>query len=59
MDVGINFEAKEDMGEGCSPRDEFNGEYLQIDDNFYDTPTCFESTHFPRLESTLMSCHET
>ena len=35
------FEGEEDLGEGCSPRDEFD-EDLWIGDNFYDTPKCLE-----------------
>lgn len=37
---------KEDLGEGCFAWDEFDGDDSQIDDNFYETPTCFESFLF-------------
>ena len=47
---------KEELEEGFSSRDEFDGEYLQIENNFYNTPTCFESILFMRVECTS-SCH--
>ena len=34
MDVGSTLEVKAYLEEGCSSRDEFDGEYLKIDDNF-------------------------
>jgi len=33
------FEGKENLEEGCSPRDEFEYGDLGIRDNFYATPT--------------------
>lgn len=51
------FEGNDDLGEGCSHRDDFDGIYLWIHDKFYDTLACFKRTLFPRLECTL-SYHE-
>ena len=55
---GSTSEGKEDMGERFSSRDEFDGEDSQINNIFYDNPTCFESILWLRLEC-APSCHET
>ena len=52
------LEEKEDLGDGCSPRNEYDDEDIPIDDNLCDTPTCFE-----RIMSWIWECassyHET
>ena len=57
FEVGSTFEGKGDLEEGYFSRDKFDGEGLQIENNFYDTPTCFESILSLRLECTS-SCHD-
>ena len=44
------FEGKEDMGEGCSPRDELDDGDLWIEDNCCNTLTCFENSLLPRWD---------
>ena len=58
FEVELSFEGKEDLEEGYSPRDDFDGEYLWIHDNFYDTPTFIEITLFLRQECTFHSMKE-
>ena len=52
------FERKEYMEKGYSPSDKFDGEDLHIDNNYCNTPICFERDIFPRLECTY-SYHKT
>lgn len=52
IEVGTSFDGKEDVGEGCTHRNEFDGEDLQIDNNFNGTPTCFQIIPFTILECT-------
>lgn len=51
------FEGEEDLGEGCSPRYEYDNEDLPTDDKICDSSTFFERTLWPIWECT--SCHET
>lgn len=57
FEYGSTFDGKEDLGKGFSPSDKFDHEDIEIDDNYCNTPTCFQRTIFPRLECNT-SCHE-
>lgn len=50
MDVGSTIEVKGGLEEGCSSRDEFNGEYVQVVNDFHNSPTCLQIILSPRLE---------
>ena len=42
FEVKSTFKEKENLGKGCSPKDEFDNEDLQLDDNSYQNPTCLK-----------------
>lgn len=52
-----SFEGEEDLGKGCSPRIEFEGEDPYIGENSCNSPTCFENSLLLRWEC-ASSCHE-
>lgn len=59
MDVGETFEVKGYLEERCSSRYEFDGEDIQVSNDFDNTSTCLENILSPRLEYTYPFCgHE-
>ena len=53
FEVGSTFEGNENIREGCSPRDEFDGEELEICDNFYDITTIEVGKHYEEANDWL------
>lgn len=49
FDVESTYENEGDLGDTCSSRDEFDGESLPINDNFYNTSICYDNIFFLRL----------
>ena len=50
FDVGSTNEVTRDHEEGCSYRYEYGGEILQIINNLYNSPICFDNMFSLRLE---------